>query len=82
MVKKLAQHTSVPVINGLTDIFQTCQALVDLLTVLKVKGTLAEMKLAYVSDGNNVAHSHAIAAARKGFEYNPNLLVKVESILH
>ena len=90
MVKELAQHTSVPVINGLTDIFHPCQALADLLTVLEVKGSLVGMKLAFVGDGNNVAHSHVIAAANmdihvavatpKGFEYNPNLLVKVKAI--
>ena len=90
MVKELAQHTSVPIINGLTDIFHPCQALADLLTVLEVKGSLAGMKLAYVGDGNNVAHSLVIAAAHmgmhvavatpKGFEYNPNLLVKAKAI--
>lgn len=90
MVKELAQHTSVPIINGLTDIFHPCQALADLLTVLEVKGSLAGLKLAYVGDGNNVAHSLVIAAAHmgmhvavatpKGFEYNPNLLVKAKAI--
>ena len=90
MVKELAEHTSVPIINGLTDIFHPCQALADLLTVLEVKGSLAGMKLAYVGDGNNVAHSLVIAAAHmgmhvavatpKGFEYNPNLLVKAKAI--
>ena len=66
MVKKLAEHTSVPVINGLTDIFHPCQALADLLTIVEVKGSLKGKKLAYIGDGNNVAHSLVIAAAHAG----------------
>ncbi|CAM3106249.1 ornithine carbamoyltransferase [Filibacter tadaridae] len=90
MVKELATHTTVPVINGLTDIFHPCQALADLLTIKEVKGSLAGLKLAYVGDGNNVAHSLVIAAAHMGmkvavatpvgFEFNPNLLVKAKAI--
>ena len=57
MVKELAEHTTMPVINGLTDIFHPCQALADLLTILEVKGSLKGKKVAYVGDGNNVAHS-------------------------
>ena len=82
MVKELAEHTSVPVINGLTDIFHPCQALADLLTIMEVKGSLAGMKIAYMGDGNNVAHSLVIAAAHmgmhvavgtpKGYEYTAN----------
>ncbi|QUW22636.1 ornithine carbamoyltransferase [Sporosarcina sp. Marseille-Q4063] len=66
MVKELAEHTSVPVINGLTDIFHPCQALADLLTIIEVKGSLKGKKLAYIGDGNNVAHSLVIAAAHAG----------------
>ena len=66
MVKELAEHTSVPVINGLTDIFHPCQALADLLTIAEVKGSLKGKKLAYIGDGNNVAHSLVIAAAHAG----------------
>ncbi|WP_172368918.1 ornithine carbamoyltransferase [Sporosarcina jiandibaonis] len=66
MVKELAEHTSVPVINGLTDIFHPCQALADLLTIAEVKGSLKGHKLAYIGDGNNVAHSLVIAAAHAG----------------
>ncbi len=90
MVKELAEHTSVPVINGLTDIFHPCQALADMLTILEVKGTLAGKKIAYVGDGNNVAHSLIIAAAHMGmhaavatpvgFEYNSELLVKAKEL--
>lgn len=90
MVKELAEHTKVPVINGLTDIFHPCQALADLLTVLEVKGHVKGLKLAYIGDGNNVAHSLVIAAAHmgmhvtvatpNGYEYNQNLLVKAQAI--
>jgi ornithine carbamoyltransferase len=66
MVKELAEHTSVPVINGLTDIFHPCQALADLLTIVEIKGSLKGKKLAYIGDGNNVAHSLVIAAAHAG----------------
>ena len=66
MVKELAEHASVPVINGLTDIFHPCQALADLLTIAEVKGSLNGKKLAYIGDGNNVAHSLVIAAAHAG----------------
>lgn len=90
MVKELAKHSSIPIINGLTDMFHPCQALADLLTMIEVKGTVAGKKLAYVGDGNNVAHSLAIGAAHmgmhvaiatpKGFEFNPNLFVEAKKI--
>lgn len=90
MVKELAKHSSIPIINGLTDIFHPCQALADLLTMIEVKGSVAGKKLAYIGDGNNVAHSLVIGAANmgmnvvvatpKGFEFNPNLFVKAQKI--
>lgn len=90
MVKELAKHSTIPIINGLTDIFHPCQALADLLTILEVKGSLAGHKLVYVGDGNNVAHSlvigaahmgmHVVVATPKGYEFNPNLLVKAQAI--
>ena len=90
MVKELAEHSTIPIINGLTDIFHPCQALADLLTILEVKGSLAGYKLVYVGDGNNVAHSlvigaahmgmHVVVATPKGYEFNPNLLVKAQAI--
>ncbi|MCR2822878.1 ornithine carbamoyltransferase [Lederbergia panacisoli] len=65
-VEELAANSSVPVINALTDDFHPCQALADLMTLYEVKGTLVGQKLAYVGDGNNVAHSLMIACAKLG----------------
>ena len=66
MVKELAEHASIPVINGLTDLYHPCQALADILTVQEVKGHTKGLKLAFIGDGNNVAHSLVIAAAYMG----------------
>ena len=62
----LAEHASVPVINGLSDRFHPCQALADYLTVSEVKGGLEGKVVAYVGDGNNVAHSLIHGGARLG----------------
>ncbi len=65
-VLDLALHSTVPVINGLTDDLHPCQALADFLTVREVLGRTEGVKIAYVGDGNNVAHSLAFAAAKLG----------------
>ncbi|MCM3109688.1 ornithine carbamoyltransferase [Lederbergia lenta] len=65
-VEELAANSSVPVINGLTDDYHPCQALADLMTLYEEKGTLSGKKLAYVGDGNNVAHSLILACAKTG----------------
>ncbi|MEJ2614504.1 MAG: ornithine carbamoyltransferase [Ignavibacteriaceae bacterium] len=53
----LAEYGSIPVINGLTDLLHPCQVLADLFTILEKKNRLEGLKLAYVGDGNNMAHS-------------------------
>jgi ornithine carbamoyltransferase len=63
---ELADHASIPVINGLSDFEYPCQALGDYLTLLEHKGRLADLTLAWVGDGNNVAHSLMYGAARLG----------------
>lgn len=68
MVKELAEHATIPVINGLTDIYHPCQALADLETIAENKGELKGLKIAYVGDGNNVAHSLVVAAAHVGMD--------------
>ncbi|HUW65961.1 MAG TPA: ornithine carbamoyltransferase, partial [Spirochaetia bacterium] len=65
-VEELARWTHVPVINGLTDLQHPCQVLADLLTIYEHKGRLAGLKLAYVGDGNNMAHSLLIGGAKVG----------------
>lgn len=66
LVLELAREASVPVINGLTDLLHPTQALADFFTLEEKKGRLAGLKLAYVGDGNNVAHSLLIGAAKLG----------------
>lgn len=65
-LEELAGAADVPVINGLSDTHHPCQALADLLTIREEFGTLEGVKIAYVGDGNNVAHSLAIACALTG----------------
>ena len=67
-LEELAGAADVPVINGLSDTHHPCQALADLMTVREEFGTLEGTKIAYVGDGNNVAHSLAIACALTGAE--------------
>jgi ornithine carbamoyltransferase len=62
----LAHAGSIPVINALSDFSHPCQALADLQTIRERKGTLAGLKLAYLGDGNNVAHSLLQAGALAG----------------
>jgi len=66
IVEEMAEHACVPVINGLTDFSHPCQALADYLTMLEVKGQIAGLKVAYVGDGNNVAHSLMFAGVQLG----------------
>lgn len=56
-VVRLAAHSTIPVINGLTDLEHPCQVLCDLMTIREKKGTLGGLKLAYIGDGNNMANS-------------------------
>jgi ornithine carbamoyltransferase len=77
-VVQLARHATIPVINGLTDLLHPCQALTDYFTMSEKFGTLAGLKLAYVGDGNNMAHSlmfggpkcgvHVAVATPAGYE--------------
>src|SRR5919199_198218 len=65
-VEELAKAADVPVINGLSDLHHPCQALADLLTVREEFGALEGVKISYVGDGNNVAHSLALGCALTG----------------
>ncbi len=65
----LASHSAVPVINALSDLEHPCQALGDLLTIYEKKGELSSLTLAFVGDGNNVAHSLMLAASLVGMNF-------------
>jgi ornithine carbamoyltransferase len=71
VVEELARWSSIPVINGLTDLHHPCQILSDLMTVAEYKGDdFKKLNIAWVGDGNNVAHSWIQAAGRLGFKLN------------
>jgi len=65
----LASYANVPVINALSDLEHPCQALADLLTIYERKGELSGLALAFVGDGNNVAHSLLLAASLTGMNF-------------
>ncbi len=67
-LEELALHSSIPVINALTDKYHPCQAIADYATLLEVKGKLKGLKLAYIGDGNNVANSLFIGGAMLGVD--------------
>jgi ornithine carbamoyltransferase len=79
-LEMLAEHSRVPVINGLSDLSHPCQILADLQTIQEHKGRLDGLKIAYVGDGFNIAHSLLFAAGALGLElhvatppdYEPN----------
>ena len=68
-IDDLAQWSSVPVINALSDRFHPCQALADVFTLQERFGDVRGLKLAFVGDGNNVAHSLMLSALRLGMSF-------------
>ena len=87
-VDELAHWSGLPVVNALTDLYHPCQALADMVTLREKFGKLRGLKLAYVGDGNNVAHSLMLCCARLGMNmtvatpagYAPKTSVIAESI--
>jgi ornithine carbamoyltransferase len=67
-VEELARFSSIPVINGLTDLLHPCQVLADLLTIREMLGGWEGKVIAWIGDGNNMANSWINAAGRLGFE--------------
>jgi len=67
-VVDLAEYSSVPVINGLTDLLHPCQVLSDLFSVKEKKQNLDGLKLTYIGDGNNMAHSLMFGGAKVGMD--------------
>jgi ornithine carbamoyltransferase len=89
-VEDLAHWSSVPVINALSDYYHPCQALADVQTVREQFGTLQGLKLAFIGDGNNVAHSLMLTALRLGMDFalacpegylpNPDIVAQAEGL--
>ena len=65
-IEQMAEYSSIPIINGLTDFSHPCQAMADYLTMLEFKGDVKGLKIAFVGDGNNVCHSLMFAGAQLG----------------
>lgn len=86
----LAEWSSVPVINALSDLFHPCQALADMQTIRERFGELQGLKLAFIGDGNNVAHSLMLSALRLGMDFslgcpqgyspNPDIVAQAEGL--
>src|SRR5919108_2199073 len=68
-VEELAEHASIPVINGLTDATHPCQALADVMTIRERLGRLDGVRVTYLGDGNNVCASLMVACAKLGVEF-------------
>jgi len=68
-VYDLAKYGSIPVINALTDLEHPCQAMADMQTIYEEFGKLSGLKMCYVGDGNNMAHSLAHACAMAGMDF-------------
>jgi ornithine carbamoyltransferase len=85
-IEEFARYATVPVVNGLSDLEHPCQGLSDLFTLAEAKGTLRNLTLAYVGDGNNVANALVLCAAKtglrlriacpEGFEPDPRYLAR------
>ena len=69
-IEDLARWSSIPVVNALSDLYHPCQALADIYTLKEHFGRVRGLKLAYVGDGNNVAHSLLLCCARLGIHYS------------
>jgi len=82
-VVDLAEYSTIPIINGLTDLLHPCQVLSDLFSIKEKKQNLEGLKLAYIGDGNNMAHSimfggakmgmHVVICSPSGFEPDPEI---------
>ncbi|MFH1049728.1 MAG: ornithine carbamoyltransferase [bacterium] len=87
IVEDMSKYTKIPVINGLTDYTHPCQGMADYMTIKEIKGDFKKLKLTYLGDGNNVAHSLMNGGARLGVHvvistpagYEPNLVAFKEA---
>ncbi|MBF0117823.1 MAG: ornithine carbamoyltransferase [Desulfobacterales bacterium] len=84
LLEEMARFSSIPIINALTDLYHPCQVLSDILTIIEHKGNYENLKITWLGDGNNVAHSWIEAASvlglnlvlgcPNGFQPNQNIL--------
>ncbi|MGH7847530.1 MAG: ornithine carbamoyltransferase [Candidatus Binatia bacterium] len=89
-IEEMARYATVPVINGLTDLFHPCQVLADCFTLVEKKGKLDGLKVAFVGDGNNMVHSWIEAAEKYQFSfalacpagYEPNREITEQATRH
>ncbi len=87
-LEEFAKYSTVPVINGLSDLEHPCQVIADLLTIYEYKGNLSEVTLAWIGDGNNVCNSLILASALTGMKmivstpekYEPNPAIVKKAI--
>ena len=63
-IEQLSEHSTIPVINGLSDLFHPCQILADLLTILEYKKKLSGINLAFIGDGNNVCNDLLLGCSK------------------
>lgn len=88
-VVELARCATVPVINGLSDLYHPCQILADLMVLKELRGSVRGLKLAFIGDGNNMVHSWMLAASKldfdfvlacpKGYEPDADILAEVQA---
>jgi ornithine carbamoyltransferase len=89
LLEEMARFATVPVINGLSDLSHPCQILGDMLTILEHRGSFDHLKVAFIGDGNNVAHSwinmasripfHFALACPKGYDPDPDIVDKAKT---
>ena len=95
VIETFAEHSAVPVINGLTDLLHPCQLLADMQTYFEHRGNIAGKKVAWIGDGNNMCHSYINASIRydftlaiacpEGYEPDPDILANAgdrASVIH
>jgi len=85
-IEELAKHSTIPVINGLSNSYHPCQTLADLMTIKEHKKKFKDLKISWIGDGNNVCNSlifgcsktqtYIVIATPKGFEPNPEVVKK------
>ncbi len=69
-LEKLSQYSTIPVINGLSDLFHPCQILADLLTIFEYKKKLVGITLAFIGDGNNICNDLLLGCSKLGININ------------